>query len=130
MRQTHAHFSLRYFVAANPSIQRHVYSVPLPDLDLLATQTNPKFKEPTQITDKEHPGYYTTKFSPEAGFYVLSYHGPGIPWTRVVEGGKPDGSVALYRLICKAQYALQAFKPTLRPTSTSKMLLENLKAPL
>ncbi|KAF9038656.1 dipeptidyl peptidase IV N-terminal region-domain-containing protein [Panaeolus papilionaceus] len=80
-----------YFVAANPSIQRHVYSVPLPDLDLLATQTNPKFKEPTQITDKEHPGYYTTKFSPEAGFYVLSYHGPGIPWTRVVEGGKPDG---------------------------------------
>ena len=40
--------------------------------------------EPTALTDTTKPGYYDAKFSPEAGFYILQYDGPSIPWTKVV----------------------------------------------
>ncbi len=33
------------------------------------------------------PSYFSTDFSPEGGFYLLSYHGPDIPWQRVVQAG-------------------------------------------
>ncbi|KAG6870802.1 hypothetical protein C0992_012414, partial [Termitomyces sp. T32_za158] len=48
-----------YFEAANPSsVERHVYSVPLPkDLKL-------KIKEPTALTDATKPAFYSTSFSP------------------------------------------------------------------
>ncbi|KAH9913079.1 dipeptidyl aminopeptidase [Epithele typhae] len=76
---------LVYFQAAKPSsTQRHIYSVPLPktpggDVD-----------EPTALTDVSSPGYYEADFSPEGGFYVLSYKGPHPPWQRVNRVGDED----------------------------------------
>lgn len=32
-------------------------------------------------------GYHRTSFSPFAGFYVLSYEGPGVPWQKLVKVG-------------------------------------------
>ena len=69
----------RYFLAAKPSIERHVFSVAIP------TSTSAKLVEPKALTDTAKPGYYSARFSPEAGFYVLNYFGPGIPWTRVID---------------------------------------------
>ena len=69
---------VRYFAAAKPSTERQLFLVPIP------TGRSKKAVEPTALTDTTKPGYYAAKFSPQAGFYVLSYSGPGIPWTKVV----------------------------------------------
>ncbi|RPD57299.1 dipeptidyl aminopeptidase [Lentinus tigrinus ALCF2SS1-7] len=77
--------SLVYFQAANPSsTQRHIYSVPLPKL---ATEEQ---VAPTALTDTSSPGYYDASFSPEGGFYLLSYRGPHVPWQRIVHAGDDD----------------------------------------
>ncbi|KAJ7089745.1 dipeptidyl aminopeptidase [Mycena belliarum] len=74
-----------YFEAANPlSTSRHLYSVPLPSLSLAPTE-KPVRVAPTALTDSAEPAYYVTDFSPEAGFYLLSYVGPGIPVQKVVK---------------------------------------------
>ncbi|KAG6917095.1 hypothetical protein DXG01_003915 [Tephrocybe rancida] len=71
-----------YFEAANPSsIERHVYSTALPkDLPF-------KTAEATALTDATKPSFYSTSFSPGAGYYVLNYQGPTIPWQKIVEVG-------------------------------------------
>ncbi|KAG6885763.1 hypothetical protein C0993_010275 [Termitomyces sp. T159_Od127] len=71
-----------YFEAANPSsVERHVYSVPLPkDLTF-------KMTEPIPLTDATKPAFYSTSFSPGAGYYLLSYQGPTIPWQKIVQVG-------------------------------------------
>lgn len=77
--------SLVYFQAANPSsTQRHIYSVPLPKL------TTAEEVAPTALTDTSSPGYYEASFSPEGGFYLLSYRGPHVPWQRIVHAGDDD----------------------------------------
>lgn len=75
-----------YFTAANPSIDRHIYSVKLPDANTLA-DFKPEFKP---LTDTSRPGYYSASFSPDGGFYELSYKGPLVPWQRLIEN-KEDG---------------------------------------
>ncbi|OJT13681.1 hypothetical protein TRAPUB_9780 [Trametes pubescens] len=76
---------LVYFQAANPSsIQRHVFSVPLPKL---ITEAQAKV---TALTDTSSPGYYDASFSPEGAFYLLSYKGPHAPWQRIVHVGDAD----------------------------------------
>jgi dipeptidyl aminopeptidase B len=35
--------------------------------------------------ETEAESYYGTDFSPKAGFYLLSYEGPGIPWQKVID---------------------------------------------
>jgi dipeptidyl aminopeptidase len=35
------------------------------------------------LTDVEQPGYYTASFSTGAGYYLLSYKGPDVPWQKV-----------------------------------------------
>jgi dipeptidyl aminopeptidase len=35
-------------------------------------------------------GSYSAAFSPGAGFYVLSYKGPNVPWQRVVKTDDPS----------------------------------------
>ena len=72
----------RYFQAANPSsTQRHIYSVPLPKTGDTART------EPTALTDTSSAGFYEASFSPEGGFYLLSYRGPHAPWQRVIHVG-------------------------------------------
>ena len=65
--------NLVYFVATKESpIQRHVYSVKLDGSDL------------QPFTDVSKEGYYEASFSTGAGYALLSYQGPGIPWQRVI----------------------------------------------
>lgn len=68
-----------YFVAANPSIDRHLYAVTLPSSPSLVGYK----PEMTPLTDVSAPGYYDVSFSPSAGFYSLNYRGPNIPWQRL-----------------------------------------------
>ncbi|KAH9930262.1 dipeptidyl aminopeptidase [Fomitopsis serialis] len=75
--------SLVYFQAANPdSLQRHIYSVPLPAISSSDTV------KPTALTDVSSPAVYDASFSPEGGFYLLTYKGPSPPWQKVIKTGK------------------------------------------
>lgn len=72
-------------MAANPSMERHLYSASLPSsgADLAA------FKPSMQVlTDTSKPGYYMTSFSPEAGYYMLVNVGPDVPWQKLVKIGE------------------------------------------
>ncbi|KAG7094398.1 hypothetical protein E1B28_007998 [Marasmius oreades] len=96
-----------YFEATKESsIERHLYSVPLPtsrSTDIQPTEPKWLSKPSTLINPnvpvvspdlnaelsggKEEQAYFSTDFSPEAGFYVLSYAGPNVPWQRIVKTG-------------------------------------------
>jgi dipeptidyl aminopeptidase len=39
--------------------------------------------ERKQLTDVTQPGYYSASFSTGAGYYLLSYQGPEVPWQKV-----------------------------------------------
>lgn len=41
----------------------------------------------TPLTDTTFPGYFQASFSPKAGYYVLGYKGPEVPWQRLIETG-------------------------------------------
>jgi dipeptidyl aminopeptidase len=65
--------NLVYFIATKEGpIQRHIYSVKLDGSDLKA------------LTDTSKEGYYTGSFSSGAGYVLLSYDGPAIPWQKVI----------------------------------------------
>ena len=65
--------NLVYFVSTKESpLQRHVYSVYLNGTDL------------TAFTNTDQEGYYSVSFSRGAGYALLTYSGPGIPWQKVV----------------------------------------------
>ena len=51
--------------------------------------------ELTALTDTTSPGYYDASFSPEGGFYLLSYRRPHAPWQRVIRVGD-DGAPYAY----------------------------------
>lgn len=65
--------NLVYFVATKESsIQRHVYSVDLTGKDI------------THLTNTTKEGYYDVSFSSGAGYALLSFQGPRIPWQKVI----------------------------------------------
>ncbi|KXX74098.1 putative dipeptidyl-aminopeptidase B [Madurella mycetomatis] len=62
-----------YFIATKESsIQRHIYQVKLTGEDL------------APLTDVSKEGYYAASFSTGAGYALVSYQGPGIPWQKVI----------------------------------------------
>ncbi|CAK7563495.1 MAG: hypothetical protein SEPTF4163_001364 [Sporothrix epigloea] len=66
--------NLVYFVATvQGSTQRHVYSVNLHDGSGL-----------TAITNTTAESFYAASFSTGAGYVLLEYRGPGIPWQKVI----------------------------------------------
>ncbi|KAH9832495.1 dipeptidyl aminopeptidase [Rhodofomes roseus] len=78
--------SLVYFQAANPdSLQRHIYSVPIPAISTSETV------KPTALTDVSSAAVYNANFSPEGGFYLLTYKGPYSPWQKVIKNGDKGG---------------------------------------
>ncbi|GAA5989679.1 hypothetical protein JCM5350_001661 [Sporobolomyces pararoseus] len=84
---------LVYFMAANPSIERHLFSVPLPTSlsqlsDLKSGKT--KLTSPTPLTATKERGHYSVSFSPFGGVYQLNYEGPGIPWQKLVKVDDPN----------------------------------------
>ncbi len=65
--------NLVYFISTKESsIQRHVYSVKLDGSDL------------QPITDTSKEGYYRASFSSKAGYALVSYSGPNVPWQKVI----------------------------------------------
>ncbi|KAK0188392.1 dipeptidyl aminopeptidase [Armillaria mellea] len=75
---------LVYFEAAAPSsVERHLYAV---SLEGGAVQA---------LTDTTALGYHSADFSPGAGWYLLSYHGPDVPWQKVVQAGSSRYSYVL-----------------------------------
>ncbi|KAJ7708699.1 dipeptidyl aminopeptidase [Mycena rosella] len=85
-----------YFEAANPlSTSRHLYSVPLPSLNLASPTEKAVLAAPKALTGASEAAeaaaaYYAADFSPQAGFYLLSYMGPGIPSQKVVKAGDSE----------------------------------------
>lgn len=64
---------LVYFVATKEApTQRHVYSVKLDGSDL------------RPLTDVSAPGFFDVSFSHGAGYGLLSYKGPAVPWQAVI----------------------------------------------
>ena len=89
-----------YFIAARPSTQRHLYSIPLPsDSSLASLRSGTEPEEPTLLTDAKESkdGYHTVSFSPFGAFYVLGYEGPNIPWQVMKKVG--DASKLTFRLV-------------------------------
>lgn len=65
--------NLVYFVSTQESsIQRHIYSVKLDGSDL------------QPITDTSKEGYFRASFSSNAGYALVSYLGPNVPWQKVI----------------------------------------------
>ncbi|KAG0363875.1 hypothetical protein BGZ54_007981 [Gamsiella multidivaricata] len=60
-----------YISTEKSSLERHLYSVTLDSADRKS------------LTDVTLPGYYTASFSTGAGYYLLSYRGPDVPWQKV-----------------------------------------------
>ncbi|KAI0315043.1 dipeptidyl aminopeptidase [Amylostereum chailletii] len=84
---------LVYFQAANPSsTERHIYSISLPArLD----DKEETLAELTALTDTSTPAKYSASFSPKAGFHLLSYDGPNIPWQKVINSNDSDWGYVL-----------------------------------
>ena len=71
--------NLVYFLATKESpMQRHVYSVKFDGSGL------------TSITDTKKEGYYEATFSNKAGYALLTYEGPDIPWQKVISTPSND----------------------------------------
>ena len=81
---------ISYYIAAQPSIDRHLFSAALPTVSDL-TGYSPGLKA---LTDFSVGGYHEVSFSPGGGYYVLQYKGPDVPWQKVVEAGN-DGMSSL-----------------------------------
>lgn len=80
--------NLVYFVATRDgSVQRHVYSVRLDGTDL------------RPVTDTSDDGYYDVSFSKGAGYALLSYKGPHIPWQKIISTPSLASGTPLSRMI-------------------------------
>jgi dipeptidyl aminopeptidase B len=78
--------NLVYFMATKDgSIQRHAYSVKLDGTDL------------KPVTDTSKDGFFDVSFSKGAGYALLSYDGPGIPWQKVIS--TPSNSESYEKII-------------------------------
>lgn len=72
----------RYFSSTYmSSIERTIGAAPIPSL-LSAVDEN-RITQLTMLTDTTTPAWYEASFSPEAGYYLLSYRGPNVPWQSV-----------------------------------------------
>ncbi|PLW14128.1 hypothetical protein PCANC_18082 [Puccinia coronata f. sp. avenae] len=122
--------NLVYFVAANPSMERHLYSVKLPTKTEL---TEMRIASDTDLLGIAHVkpitsgvGYYDVSFSRLGGFYLLSYNGPGTPWQRLVNVRDPtfdlvvEDNAALNQTL--SQYAL----PTVHFTSIRNSVQQDM----
>ncbi|GJN88898.1 hypothetical protein Rhopal_001869-T1 [Rhodotorula paludigena] len=103
---------LVYFIAANPTVARHLYSIPLPSspADLSALRNGSKrLAEPTKLSlvrgEKERKSKgkeedaemanYAVSVSPGGGVYQLNYEGPDVPWQKLFKVDDPNYSLTL-----------------------------------
>lgn len=87
-----------YFAAAYPvSTQRTIFAAPIPAQPGSALESADRLTELTALTDISTHAWYEAAFSPEAGYYVLSYRGPNVPWQSIRKVGEtPDGESDFY----------------------------------
>lgn len=113
---------LAYFIAANPSIERHIYSVSLPTKDELEKYKSGKMKLPAaqNLTDTSSPGFYDASFSPQAGFHLLGQKN-GIPWQKVHKVDDPGTYLVLGR--CPNQIPDNDYIRIISQISTSLYLI-------
>ena len=73
-------------------IGRSLLSIPIP-----VGAAQQELVDPTVLAwdDASIPSHYSASFSPQAGFYLLSYEGPNVPWQRLI---KVDDQSASRRL--------------------------------
>ena len=87
-----------YFVATKDgSTQRHVYTVDLkggPD-------------SISAVTDTSQIGYYEPSFSAGSQFMLLTYHGPHIPWQKVLSTPSNTGNAANTDITIETNKALE-----------------------
>ncbi|KAI8981579.1 dipeptidyl peptidase IV N-terminal region-domain-containing protein [Pilobolus umbonatus] len=69
---------LHYISTEQSHLERHLYRINLNNTDPSSTK-----RCLTCPTEEDHHGYYNTNFSPQNGYYILSYEGPNIPTTIV-----------------------------------------------
>ncbi|KNZ55886.1 hypothetical protein VP01_2554g3 [Puccinia sorghi] len=109
--------NLVYFVAANPSMERHLYSVKLPtsfELKHMRDESLMDLHGRTPVTPiTSGVGYYGVSFSRLSGFYLLNYNGPS--FHHVVED-----NAALSKTL--SQYAL----PTVHFTSIKNSVQQDM----
>ncbi|GAA5973880.1 hypothetical protein JCM21900_004734 [Sporobolomyces salmonicolor] len=123
---------LIYFIAAKPSIERHLYSVPLPSherlAELAAAQASGTtgLPPPIALTNTNARGYYSASFSPFAGVYQLNYEGPSMPWQKLIKVDDPNYSntlvdnAALTKVDTQFQHAEISYSTvTVEPTTAS-----------
>ncbi|GAA6056636.1 hypothetical protein JCM3770_006322 [Rhodotorula araucariae] len=97
------HRGLVYFIAANPSVSRQVYTVPLPSsASALAALRNSKVAvpSPTPLSvngqGKMEPlAHFGVSVSPGGAVYQLNYEGPGVPWQKLFKADDPHFSLTL-----------------------------------
>ena len=96
-----------YFVATKEApIQRQVYSVRLDGTDL------------KPVTDVSQEGHYDISFSKKAGYALLSYAGPNVPWQKVISTPSNadhyedviEENAALSQLAAQHEMPLQIFQ--------------------
>ncbi|TPX47363.1 hypothetical protein SeMB42_g00054 [Synchytrium endobioticum] len=78
-----------YLSTEEGPLQRHLYSVTFDGKNKTKLTPPSATDIPEPVIPRVHPlpndaGYYDARFSPKAKYYVLSYEGPDVPWTRVV----------------------------------------------
>lgn len=74
--------SCRFFKAANPSsIERHIYVIPIPTSASVGTE------KPKPLTNIAVSAYHDANFSPQGGYYLLSYDGPSAPYQNILQPG-------------------------------------------
>lgn len=118
----------RYFTSTKASsIERHIYSIALPK----TKEDLAKKAEPVALTDDTKTAFYRASFSPEAGFYVLSYEGPGVPSQKVVQ---VDNSSAFFLFTYHTRPSLTvefdiAFSYVLTTNERLKNVTEQYEAP-
>jgi dipeptidyl aminopeptidase B len=67
--------------------------VPIPDLSSVSSTSSSFTRtKPTELTDRSAPAWFQADFSPEGGFHLLSYDGPGVPWQSVKSVNDSCGS--------------------------------------
>ncbi|BGP47610.1 Dipeptidyl peptidase 4 [Rhodotorula kratochvilovae] len=94
---------LVYFIAANPSVSRQVYTVPLPSSSsaLAALRSGKAALSPPRALSVDAKGkeeelaHYGVSVSPGGGVYQLNYEGPGVPWQKLFKADDPDFSLTL-----------------------------------
>jgi dipeptidyl aminopeptidase B len=92
-RSFHAQCTLRwccfrYFLAAGEGgIGRKLLFVPIP-----VDSADHPLVSSTALTwdDMPTPSHYAASFSPQAGFYLLSYEGPNVPWQKLIKVDDPS----------------------------------------